>query len=146
MRVVETIHAKGHRNIRSRHRTTLEVTKDAGLTKKGDCIVATGASKGAADLSRGFLNAAKRPSARITLTIKASGFAETITGWGDGRLVLTHPTDLVARKSSYICPRTLMVRADKSAADLNTELVRVLRDESSTIKIEIVAESSQGSR
>lgn len=140
MRIVETIQASGHPKIRASHRTTLEITKDAHLTERGDCIVATNASKGAADLSREFSKLVKNDASRVALTIKVANQSETVTGRGDKRLVLSHPTDLVTRKSDYVCPRTLMVQADKSASDLSRELVRALRDRSSRVVVEIVAE------
>lgn len=140
MRVVEVIEASGHPKIRATHATTLEITKDANLTERGDCIVATCASKGAADLSPGFTKLVKNNAARVVLRIKVANRSETILGRGDGRLLLSHPNDLVVRKSDYVCPRTLMVSADKSASDLSREFVRVLRDRSLTIVIEIVAE------
>jgi hypothetical protein len=119
---------------------TLEITRDAELTERGDCIVATNASKGAADLSPEFLKLVKNNAARVTLIIKVASRSETITGRGDRRLLLTHPADLVVRKSDYVCPRTLMVQADKSASDLSREFVEVLHDRSSRIIVEIVAE------
>ena len=140
MRLVEVLRASGHPEIRARHRTTLEITKDRHLTAKADCIVATRASKGAADFSPEFSNLIKHDSTLITLTLKVGNLHETITGCGERRLMLSHPTDLVARKSSYVCARTLMVRADKSASDLDRDLVNALRDPSSRITIEIAAE------
>jgi hypothetical protein len=140
MRVIEVIEASGHPKIRASHTTTLEITKDADLTERGDCIVATSASKGAADLSPEFSKQVKNDAARVALTIKVANLSETITGRGDRRLFLSHPTDLVVRKSGYVCPRTLMVRADRSASDLSREFARLLRDRSSRIVVEIVAE------
>jgi len=140
MRVVEIIEASGHPKIRASHRTTLEITKEADLTERGDCIVATSASKGAADLSPEFTKLVKNNAARVVLRIKVANRSETITGRGDRRLLLSHSNDLVVRKSDYVCPRTLMVRADRSASDLSRQFVRVLRDRSSRIVVEIVAE------
>jgi len=138
--MVEIVQASGHPKILASHSTTLEITKEAHVTERGDCIVATNASKGAADLSRDFAKLVQNDAAQVALTIKAANLSETITGRGDKRLVLSHPTDLVSRKSNYVCPRTLMVQANKSASDLSGELVGVLRDRSSRIIIEIVVE------
>ncbi len=138
--MVELLQASGHPKIRANHRTTLEITKQTHLTERGDCIVATGASKGAADLSREFSKLMKNNSTHVTLTIKVGHKSETITGRGDSRLMLTHPTDLVARKSNCVCTRTFMVRADRSASDLSREFIKALRDPSSRITIEITAE------
>ena len=127
MRVVETFTAKGHRNIRATHRTTLEITKELHLTPRGDCVVAIGSEKGAADLSRELLKAVKM-GARVVLVIEAGGRREVVQGRGDPRITLTHPADIVVRKSVYVDSRTLMVGADKAAADLDRELVRTLKE------------------
>ena len=140
MRVVEIIRAKGHPKIRATHATTLEITKDTDLTEKGDCIVAICASKGAADLSPEFRRLMKNNDTRVTMTVKVANQSETVTGRGDRRLTLSHPTDLVARKSNYVCTRTLVVGADKAASELSREFVSALRRQSSTIAVEIVAE------
>ncbi|MBS7627988.1 DUF371 domain-containing protein, partial [Candidatus Bathyarchaeota archaeon] len=51
---LEIIEAHGHPNITALHRTTLEITKERKLTPRASCIVAVGATKGAADLSPSF--------------------------------------------------------------------------------------------
>jgi hypothetical protein len=140
MRIVEVIQASGHPEIRANHPTTLEITKEDHLTKRGDCIIATCASKGCADLSPEFSKLMRNNETCVTLTIRAGKRSETITGRGDGRLVLSHPTDLVARKSDYTCNRTIMILADKSASDLDREFVKPLRDPLTRIRIELVAE------
>lgn len=128
MRVVEIIHASGHSKTRATHATTLEITKDAHLTERGDCIVAVNASKGARDLSPEVHTLAKDDSTVIKLTLRVRSLSETLTGRGDRRLTLDHPNDLVARRSSYVCNRTIMVEADKSASNLSRGLIRALRD------------------
>jgi hypothetical protein len=119
---------------------TIEITKESHLTERGDCIVAVSATKGAADLPREFMVLAKNNNARITLVIRVGDKTETITGQGDRRLKLSHPTDLVARKSNYVCSRTLMIHADKAASNLSREFVKALRDPSSTITVEVAVE------
>ena len=141
MRLTETFTARGHRNIRATHRTTLEITKEADLTPRGDCIVAVGSEKGAADLNRELVEALKR-GAEATLTIEAGGVTETVRGRGDPRITLTHPTDIVVRKSLYVDSRTLMVEADKSALDLDRRLVEALR-RGLPCRITVVVESEE---
>ena len=140
MRVAETIRATGHPRIQATHMTTLEITKDAHLTERGDCIVAVCASKGAADLSSNFRRLVRNNNAHVIMTMMAGNLSERITGRGDRRLALSHPTDLVARKSNYVCTRTVMVGADKSASDMSREFVSAIRNQSSRIEVEIVAE------
>jgi len=140
MRIAEVIQALGHPKISAKHPTTLEITKEDRLTERGDCIIATCASKGCVDLSTEFSKLMRNNETHITLRMEAGNRIETIHGRGDARLALDHPRDMVARKSNYVCHRTIMILADKSALDLDRELVRILRDPRTRIRIELVAE------
>lgn len=140
MRIAEMIEASGHPKIRATHPTTLEITKETHLTDRGDCIVATCASKGCADLSPEFSKLMKNNETRVTLTIEAGNRSETILGRGSSKLTLSHPNDLVVRKSNYTCDRTIMVLANESASDLDREFVRTVRDPRTKIRIELIAE------
>ena len=135
MKFIETIVACGHENIQSTNKTTFEITKETHLTKRGDCIVSVGANKGAIDLSSEFKEAAKTEHARMTIKIETDGETEIITAWGSPRLSFTHSTDLVVRKSDYVCSRTLAIRADKAAQDISRRLVEKLRNPRQRVKI-----------
>lgn len=137
MEMTEVIEARGHENVQSTHKTTLEITKKTSLTKRGDCVIAVNATKGAADLHPKFKTAASSEDARITIKIEAGGEEEVIEAWGSPRLTFTHLTDLVVRKSDYICGRTLALRADKAAKDLSRRLVEKLRNPNQKVKISL---------
>ncbi len=124
----EIIKAYGHGNVLATHKTTLEFTKETHLTPRGDCIVAVGADKGLLELSENFKKSLKNEKTRLSIKIKCGNLEETITACGHPNLTLTHPTDMVVRKSDFICPRTLAIRADKAACDLNRKLVNKLED------------------
>jgi len=140
MRETETIHAHGHENIQSTNRTTFEITKETFLTKRGDCIVAVGSTKGAVDLSPEFKEAARSEDSRIRITIEANDQVEVINAWGSPRLSFTHLTDSVVRKSEYVCGRTLAIRADKAAKDLSKKLVEKLHSPDQKVKITMTVE------
>jgi hypothetical protein len=140
MKIVEVVIASGHENIRSTHETTFEITKESSLTKRGDCIIAIGATKGASDLCPEFKEAAKREGAQITITIEAGDMKEVVKAKGNSRLTFLHPMDLVVRKSDYICSRTIAIKADKAAADLSRELVRKMQNPCQEIKITFALE------
>jgi len=59
---------------------------------------------------------------------------------GSPKLTFTHSTDLVVRKSSYVCGRTLAIKADKSANDLSRELIEKLRHSNQQVKVTLVVE------
>jgi hypothetical protein len=132
--------ACGHDNIEATHKTTFEVTKEATLTKRGDCIIAVESTKAAADLPFEFKEAARKEGARITVTIEADELREIVTAKGSPQLQFTHPTDLVVRKSSYVCGRTLAIRADKAASDFSRELVEKLKDSNQEVTVTLAVE------
>ncbi|MCK4424761.1 DUF371 domain-containing protein, partial [Candidatus Bathyarchaeota archaeon] len=131
----EIIFAYGHKNIQAAHVSTLEITKEAQLSKKGNCIVAVSADKAVADLSPEFTENLRKENVRMTMLIEAGEVAEVVNAFGSQRLILEHPTDVVLRKSSYICSRTLAIRADKAACDLSRKLVKKLRNSEQNVKI-----------
>ncbi|MFH0863201.1 MAG: DUF371 domain-containing protein [Candidatus Altiarchaeota archaeon] len=124
----EVLTANGHPNVRGTHRNTLEFTKETQLSPRGDCIVAVAADKGMADLSEGFKRKLKTENCRLEITIECGGIKETVTAYGHPGLILEHPTDMVVRKTEFICPRTLAIRADKAAKDLSRGLVEELKN------------------
>jgi hypothetical protein len=133
--VREVIFGYGHENILATHKTTLEFTKDMHLSKKGDCIVAVAADRGLADLSAEFKEKLRKPHAKLTLTIEAGGVIEQMNAQGSSQLILAHPTDIVIRKSDYVCSRTLAVHADKAAQDLSRDFVEKLKNPKQKVKI-----------
>ncbi|HJX02337.1 MAG TPA: DUF371 domain-containing protein [Candidatus Bathyarchaeia archaeon] len=137
----ETITAYGHENIQATHTTTLEITKDKHLTKNGDCIIAIAANKSLADLSSKFKETLRVKNATLTIRIEAGGMVEEIKASGSSHLGLTHPTEIVVRKSDYISNRTLAIRADKASYDLSKKLVDKLKNPNQKVKITLTAKS-----
>jgi len=142
LRITEAVDALGHENVQSTHKMTFEITKDTKLTKRGDCVIAVRATKGAMNLNPKFKEAAKKKTARITVTIEVGDVKEVVRARGSPLLSFSHPTDLVVRKSEYVCGRTVAVRADKAAADLSRKLVENMRDPNQRIKITLMVEST----
>ena len=139
--VIIVIFAHGHENIQATHETTFEVTKEPTLTKRADCIIAMEATKGAADLPLEFKEAARKKGAQITIRIEAGELKEIVRAKGSPRLLFTHATDLVVRKTDYVCGRTLAIGADKAASDLSRKLIEKMRDPSQRIRITLAVES-----
>ena len=65
---------------------------------------------------------------------------ETVKAKGSPQLQFTHPTDLVVRKSDYVCSRTLAIRADKAAVDFSREFVDKLKNPNQTVKVTLTVE------
>jgi len=134
----ENISGNGHENVQAVHHSTLMFTREKYLSKTGDCVVVVGADKSVADLSQEFKNKLKRPNTKLTILIEADGLTEQINAFGSSKLILSHQTDIVIRKSGYICDRTLAIWADKSANDLSRELVKRLENPQQKVKIRLV--------
>lgn len=126
--LTETIRCRGHRNVLSLHAGTFMITKDLHLTCKGDCIIAIGADKGAADLSPAFRKALSIDDAMLFTKLTCRGISITAFSWGSAGMTLLHPTDMVWRKSTYVCGRTVGIGSDLAAKDLPRELVDCLRN------------------
>jgi len=138
MKTTETILAYGHENIQATHKSTLEITREAQVSKRGDCIIAVSADKTMSDLNLGFRENLRNEKAKITVLIEAGEATEVVNAFGSPRLILTHPTDMVVRKSSYICSRTLAIQADKAACDLSKKLVERLKNPKQKVKIILI--------
>ena len=137
----EIIVAHGHRNISATHDTTIEITKESTLSRRGDCIIAVGANRSVQDLTQEFKKRLRRDDARILVKVEVDGMSETIVAYGASRLTLSHPTDTVIRKSGYICSRTLAIHANKSASDLSRELVNKMQDFRREVKVTVTVEN-----
>lgn len=130
--------AWGDDKITSRHRTTLEITKEGVKTGYGDCIVATRSELGLRDLPEALKKLAKVRGATMAVIIEAGGRSELIRGRGDPALTFESGHEMVIRKSGYVCGRTLMVFANKAAAELQGSFVEIIKDRKRDMKITIV--------
>lgn len=124
----EVVRAVGHTNVAATHTSTLELTTDDWLTPAGDCIVGIEADRAPATFKDKFVDVCQSSGVRITLTLETDGLTERLRGRGDPALTFASPRSLVARTSDYVDDRTVLVEADKAAADLDRYLVRALQD------------------
>ena len=128
---------RGHPMVRSAHPTTIEVTTEAYLTPKGDCIVGVGASAGCAQLDKQLKEGLRRKGSGVTIRLLVGTHAFTVKAEGDPRLELSHPHDIVIRKSDYVSDRTLAINADAAARDIPREMVRELKNPDTVGRLEI---------
>ena len=126
--MIERVHARGHENVSATHGSTLEVTSDDWLTPAGDCILAVEADTTPADLDDDFVAACRSPETTITATLRAGGHEQVVEGRGHPDLTFDGDRSLVARTSTYVDDRTVMVEADTAAADVDRDLVAALAD------------------
>ncbi len=81
---------------------------------------------------------ARSSNTRIVLTLDVAGLVEKIEGRGDPKLTYSDLISMVARKSSFVCGRTLMIEANKAASDLNRSLIEKLRQPQTVIDCELL--------
>ncbi len=143
MRVTEVIEAWGHPNVTALHKTTLEITKDEELTKRGNCIIGVKANKAIRDLDanlKKLLNAGYK--AKITLELPQYDIKDEIIGFGHKKMSFEHARDVVVRKSNFVCGRTLLVKANKSAFEIDREIANLLKDPSTKLLFKIEVSSN----
>ncbi len=120
---------KGHKNVTSHHRSTFEITKDAEIGPTADCIIGVAMDYTMFDFPEEFKAKIADSNTKITVILDTENGHDEIIGWGHEDLTLTHPTDIVIRKSDYTCSRTLMIKANKAARDLDCDLIEDLKNE-----------------
>jgi hypothetical protein len=140
-KIVEVINAFGHPNILAIHPTTIMLTKERQVTKRGDCVVAVAADKSVSDLSKEFKEAVRQPNAKVTIELKVGDLMGQINAFGSPELVLSHPNDLVIRKSGFVSDRTLAINADKSSGDLSRIVVEKLKNPKQQVTLTLTVEA-----
>ncbi len=125
--VVEEIPFMGHSMVRAMHERTIEITTEVHLTSRGDCIIGVGASKGVVRLSPSMKRALRSDDARVRFTIVAPGGKFSFAARGSKDLSFESPTDMVIRRSGFVCGRTLAIKADSSAREIPRDLVGTLK-------------------
>lgn len=125
--VLEKIQAWGHENIKCTHHTTIELTKDKSLSKSGDCIIGVNATKACNGLSE-KLKAQIQSGKRFHVILKVDDFQDSFYGFGSNKLLLLDKSDIVFRKSTFICDRTVLINCSKSSFDIDRKLVGKLKN------------------
>lgn len=138
MTLEERVTATGHSNVSADHESTLELTTEDFLTPAGDCILGIEADRAPADFDPEFVSACQDDSATIRATLEVRDHQETITGRGHPGLTFQNERSLVCRTSTYLDGRTVMIDADRAAADLDRELVDALAEGANvTLRFEV---------
>ena len=120
---------KGHKNVTSHHKSTFEITKDVEIGPTADCIIGTDADKSMLNFPQEFKDRIADSNTKITVILDTENGHDEITGFGHEDLTLTHPTDIVCRTSDFTCSRTLMIKADKAAKDIDLKSIEDLKNE-----------------
>jgi uncharacterized protein len=135
----EEVTFRGHPNVKCLHKTTLEITTQPNLTVKGDCILGVCASKGCSQLHPSIKkNLCKDDFIRIQLVVEP--YTIEIVGKTSTNLLLSHPHDIVMRKSNYVDARTLIIQSNMSSADIPQGMVQLLQNSNTEGLMRIIVE------
>ena len=126
MKVQEIIHCRGHPLVVGNHPTTFEVTREDHLTKNGNCIIGISADKGCAGLSAAFKRVLANDDAVLVTTLMSEEVTFEVKSRGSSQFTLDHPTDIVWRRSSFVCGRTIGILSDHVAVTLPKTLIAKL--------------------
>lgn len=121
----------GHENIRSLHQKTIEITTESELTLQGNCIIGVRASCGCNDIPEKMKNLLRASKSDVLFTITVKNLSFKVKGKGHKDLILTNPHDIVIRKSSFICPRTLATHCDKASDSISRKIIKLLQNQDS---------------
>ena len=125
MTILEEIDVYGHENVLCTHATTIEITKENHLTKKGNCILGICASKACFDLNSELKKELQKNN-KFRISIKVDELIDSFYGYGSSDLKLYDKKDMVFRKSDFICDRTVLINCTKSSNEISRDLVKKL--------------------
>jgi hypothetical protein len=123
MEAQEIISCQGHPLVLGTHPTTFEVTGEGHLTKKGNCIIGISSDKSCANLSAEFKRVLSHDDAVLITRLSCDGETVEVKSRGSSQFTLDHPTDMVWRRSSFVCGRTIGILSDHVAATLPIGLI-----------------------
>ena len=126
MEAQEIIRCRGHPLVLGTHPTTFEVTCEDHLTENGNCIIGIAADKGCGGLSLEFKTLLARDDAGLLTRLECGGVVAEIRSRGSARMTLDHPADLVWRRSTFVCGRTIGILSDTVAKTLPDDLIHNL--------------------
>lgn len=129
MEAQDIVYCRGHPLIQGSHPTTFEVTHEDHVTKNGNCIIGIAADKGCNALSPVFKHVIAHDDAVLFTRLTCGDVTVEVKSHGSSLLTLDHPTDMVWRKSSFVCGRTIGIMTDHVAATLPRSLIMNLRED-----------------
>lgn len=125
--------AYGHENILAKHKNTIEFTKDKNLSLKGDCIL--GINSDFDKIMKYVCNFDK-----IIVKISCSGLEDSFTC--EVNKDFDDENEIVFRKSDYKSNRTLGIRCDKGAKDINRKIVDHMK-KGAIMEVEILEKTDE---
>ena len=131
---------RGHPNVISSHPTTMEITRDDHLSRRGNCIVGVCASKACSQLQQNIRSNLRKDEGVVKLELIVEPYSFCIFGKSSSKLILSHHHDIVIRKSSYIDSRTLSIQCKISSLDVPRSIIKLLQDSNTIGSMRITIE------
>lgn len=138
LKATETIHCRGHKNVTGIHRSTFEITKEPEISKKGTCIIGVSSDKGAKDLSNEFKRILADDRSELTTVFEVEGFRFDVRSTGSEGITLEHETDIVWRRSAFVCGRTIGIYSDCTATLIPRDIIEKIQGDAE-IKVTLTA-------
>ena len=126
--------AYGHKNMLAMHKNTLEFTRDKEVSLQGDCILGVGATFSTAQLMKLVRQYNKL---RLVISVGRGGGAKREEVLFDTNPNFSDKNEIVIRKSGYDSERTLGFFADKSAKDIDRDIVKMIKSKKTRMNLEI---------
>jgi hypothetical protein len=118
MEAQDIVYCRGHPLVLGSHPTTFEITREDYLTKKGNCIIGIAGDKGCSELSTEFRHVLAHNDTVLITRLYYGGVTVKVKSRGSSLMTFDHPTDMVWRRSSFVCGRTIGIMTDYVAATL----------------------------
>jgi len=127
----------GHKNITSKHKTTLEFTKDNEMGLEGDCIIGIKADFSLLQLKKFIKTLNNNKITIIIETINNDSNKNKIIEKINAKInpKFNSDKDIVIRKSDFIDERTLAIKADKAAFELDKDLIKDIGNNNQKISV-----------
>ena len=99
-----------------------------GQAPSGDCIVGTSAFSGCHNIPYELKQKLCNSNTDVIISIIVGNHQFKIIGKGHKSLILTHPHDIVIRKSDFVCPRTLAIKCNFASDSIPRDMVKLLQN------------------
>src|SRR3989338_7307976 len=122
-----TFTARGHKNVLSTHRNTIEFTHDKHLTLRGDCILAINANYSLEKIHHAHLHG------KIKIVMTLDGISDEIIA--EYNPLFQDAQEMVIRKTDFVDRRTFAIKADKVANDIDRRIVEKMKKPDAVLEI-----------
>ncbi|MBI5002971.1 DUF371 domain-containing protein [Candidatus Woesearchaeota archaeon] len=121
--------ARGHKNVLSLHRNTVEFTHDKELTLRGDCILAVSADYSIENIRDAHVHG------KLKIVMEIDGISDEIIA--EYNPLFQDPHEMVIRRTDFVDRRTFAIKADKVAKDIDRRIVEKMKNPDAVLIISI---------